>query len=151
MRILEGVFWKNFKAMIVIKQKITRPSPFTIGRTESKEQTYAAIICHNDELSSILSLTWDGLQLFQLSDKGLLDNVWVKKIWKNRSSDTLLHFVQVFLTQTLLTLLCGVPNTAPVKVWYCQDTAPILLRYCSDPALTIPWYSPYIIQTNLGN
>ena len=44
---------KNYKAI-------------TIGRTESKEQTYAAIICHNDELS--LCLTWDGLQLFQLSD-----------------------------------------------------------------------------------
>ena len=32
-------------------------------------------------------------------------NVWVKKTWTYRSSDTLLWFVQVFLTQTLLKLL----------------------------------------------
>ena len=31
----------------------------------------------------------------------LLSNVWVKKIKKSRSSDTLLWFVSVFLTQTL--------------------------------------------------
>ena len=28
-------------------------------------------------------------------------NVWVKKTWTNPSSDTLLQFVQIFLTQTL--------------------------------------------------
>ena len=30
-----------------------------------------------------------------------LDNVWVKKTWTDGSSDTLLPFVQVFLTQRL--------------------------------------------------
>ena len=29
-------------------------------------------------------------------------NTWVKKIWSNRSNDTLLRFVQVFLNQTLV-------------------------------------------------
>ena len=52
--ILEG-FWKNFKAMIVRKQKITRPSPLDAQKVKNRH-TYAAIICHNDELS--LSLTW---------------------------------------------------------------------------------------------
>ena len=60
------------------------------------------LLCHADWWMGVvlINLLWQ--LVFSVNfPQSFISNVWVKKTWTNRSIDTLLQLVQVFLTQTL--------------------------------------------------